>query len=136
MSTEQVTMSAEEAVKMMDAFTAELRVAGRVQRSLEAARAVKAMADALDRASGTDAVQNLIDQALGALIQHCDDDDDSCPVSAFLGTLIGELRRIEDVTKAVSGAAAVALRAAEEVAEEREDRADQALTNRADAEEE
>lgn len=105
----------------METFNAKRRGTARTQRSLEAARAVKTMADALDRASGPNAVENLIDQAFGALTDRCDDDDDNCPVSAFLGTLIGELRRIEDVTRAVSGTAAVALRAAEKVAVERED---------------
>lgn len=82
--------------------------------SVDAARAVKAMSDALDRIAGAEAVESLIDRVFEALSGHLDDDESLGP---FVRDLIGSLREIQQVTTAIVGTAAVSLRAAERAAE-------------------
>lgn len=82
--------------------------------SVDAARAVKAMADALDRIAGVEAVESLIDRVFEGLTEHLEDDES---LESLVRDVVGSLREIQQVTAAIVGTAAVALRAAERAAE-------------------
>jgi len=104
----------QDSVELLEALEKGIETIRGPPYSVDAARAVKIMADALDRVAGEEAVGRLIDRVVEALVEHLEDDES---LESFVRDTISSLREIQQVTEAVVGAAAVALRAAERAAE-------------------
>jgi|GEM_PF-2884527 len=104
----------QDSVELLEALEKGIETIRGPSYSVDAARTVKIMADALDRVAGEEAVERLIHRVVEALGEHLEDDES---LESFVRDTISSLREIQQVTEAVVGAAAVALRAAERAAE-------------------